>query len=101
MLKAGETWLEGQVPFLALPVVKQVDEEAIQLITDWTFHQLVLVQDMTAIVLVNDVHQAFYNSASENLKIILIDKGKDSAEYQSALQKALADQSALTKFGAA
>lgn len=95
MLKLGENWLEGEVPVLALPALKQIDEAILGIIADYTFRQLVLLVDVTAIRLVNTVHQAAFDSATENLAIIADEQGADSDAYKNARVAALA---ALAKF---
>lgn len=100
MLKAGELWIEGAVPFLALPIVKQVDEAVLKLLTDALFHQLVLFIDVQAIRLVNAEHQKLYDSASLKLKIVLLESGADSDAYLQARDAALLAQSRLTNIAA-
>lgn len=96
MLTAGETWLEGAVPVLALPVIKQVDEAALGAIARWLFNQLVLIVDITAIKLVNAAHQSAYDSASLQLKIVSEESGVNSDAYRQAQAKALSALSAFT-----
>ena len=95
MLTAGETWLEVEVPFLNLPVIKQLDEVAISTITDALFNQLCLVVDIEAIALVDAAHESAYVSAALQLKVVLNDKGIGSPEYASQKAAALA---ALSKW---
>lgn len=95
MIMAGEVWIEGAVPFLALPVIKQIDEEAIKLLTDAIFNQFVLVTDITAIKLVNAVHQSAYNNAQEKLAVIADEQGVNSDAFKKEQDVALA---ALAKF---
>ena len=99
MIKAGETWLETEVPFLAFPVVKELDEIAIQAITDWTFSQIVLIVDIAAIRLVNTAHQAAYDAASEKLVVVAQEKGIGSDEYKAAQSQALSDLARFTHIG--
>lgn len=96
-LRAGETYLETTVTFLALPIIKQVDEEIILLISEWAFNQLILFVDVTAIQLVNAAHQSVYDSASLHLKVIAIDKGINSEEFKAERIKALAALSDFTR----
>lgn len=95
-IKLGEVALEGWVPALALPVIKEVDEYVIEQIADYLFNQIVLIVDLTAIKLVNAAHQSAFDTASLHLKIILIEKGVTSPEYQKAKEDA---KKALSKFG--
>lgn len=96
MLKMGETWLEVEVPFFSLPVVKQLDEVALQALTDAMFNQIKLVIDLSAIQLVGSVRQSAYNSAFETLAVTIDEKGKDSPEYAKAKVEALAALSNAT-----
>jgi hypothetical protein len=99
MVKAGETYIEGVLPILAVPVIKQLDEALIGAITDWAFRNLMLIMDVQAIKLVNSAHQSAYDSASLQLKIVAIDHGINSNEYLEACTKASAALSRFTRFG--
>lgn len=99
MVLAGETWIEGAVPALAFPILKQLDEAAISAITDWVFNSLMLVIDVAAIRLVNSAHQSAYDTASLQLKIVVQEKGINSNEYIQARQAALTALSQFTRFG--
>jgi hypothetical protein len=99
MILAGETYIEGVVPFLALPGIKQVDEATINALTDWAFNQLMLVMDVTAIKLVNATHQTAYDNASLQLRVLIEEKGLGSPEYAQAKTAALAALSLFTQFG--
>jgi hypothetical protein len=99
MLKVGETWIEGMVPVLAWPVFKQIDEEAIQLITDYLFSQIVLVIDVETITLINDLHQSAFDKSSLKLKVVLHEKGVESDAYKQALAEELAAMSNFTHIG--
>lgn len=97
MIKAGESWLEVNVPFFALPVIKQVEEETVKLATDALYKQIVLIVDVTAIRLKNSAHQSAYESASIAVVIAAQTNGVESPEYAKAKEDALA---ALSKFAA-
>lgn len=99
MIKAGEIWLESDVPFLSLPVVKQAEEEIINFLSDSLFDQIVIFVDISAIKLVNSAHQSAFDKASVNLKIIAHDKGIDSKEFQEARDAAKIALSKFTQFG--
>lgn len=100
MIQAGEVWIEGAVPFLALPLIKQIDEATIQAITDAIFSQVVMTVDVTAIKLVNNAHQAAYDSFSEDLALVADEQGVDSDAFKQAQTKALAGLSQFTRVGA-
>lgn len=100
MIQSGESWLELHVPFLALPIIKQLDEVAIESITNAIFRQIIQVVDVTAIQLVNATHQAAYDSASEQLLIVAEEKGTQSNEYKKAQADALAALSQFVHVGA-
>lgn len=89
-IRAGETYLETNVGFLALPVVKDLDEAAIRAITDWAFHTICLWIDVTAIRLVNGEHQRAYDEASVELAIVATQEGILSDAYQK--QRAVWEQ---------
>lgn len=99
MIQAGEKYIEAEVPVLALPIIKQLDEATIKALTDWAFSQLCLVIDIEAIQLVNSAHQTAYDTASLQLRVVAIDKGVQSAEYNASLTAALAALSAFGHFG--
>jgi hypothetical protein len=91
MIKAGEIWFEGAVPFLDLPVIKQIDEFALQELTDALFNQLVIFVDVTDIRLMNPVLQSKWSSASEALTLIGKEQGVGSDAYKQALSTAATD----------
>ena len=95
MIKIGMNWIEGAVPFLDLPVIKNIDEELLGILTDYIFKQLVLTVDVTAIRLVNEAHQAAFNSASLQLELIAEQSGISSEAFIKARNDAKA---ALSKF---
>lgn len=85
LIRAGELYLEGLAPFLALPVVKQLDELIVNQLTDALFEFLRLQVDLAAIKLVNEHRQAVWSHASERLGILANELGDHSLEYQKAL----------------
>ncbi len=91
LVKSGEIWIEGQAPFLALPVVRNLEEGLVNLLTDAIFNWLITQLDVAAIVLVNAERQAKWSSANEKLAIIAVDSGVDSDAYKKALTDAAAD----------
>ena len=97
MIQAGEVWIEGAVPFLALPVIKQLDEATIGAITDALFNQIVLVIDVTAINLVDAAHQSAFDSASERLAIVAQENGITSDQYIAARDKEVVAMVAFTR----
>ncbi len=99
MLTLGENWLELEVPFLDLPIIKQLDEGTIKIVTDAFYHQLVLIIDVTAIKLVNTIHQAAYDSAFENLAVVIDENGVGSDAYKTAQTNALAALSRFSHIG--
>lgn len=100
VIKAGETALEAYVPVLALPVIKQLDEVAIGVVTDWVFSKLVLVVDIAAIRLTNELHQKAFDDAMVKLKILSQEKGPESQEYKDELEKAKLALSKFVRYGA-
>lgn len=96
MVTAGEVWIEGVVPVLALPGVEQIDEAIIQAASDAIFNQIILFIDVESIQLINTAHQTVYDNASLQLKIIAEEKGTISLEYQEALTAALIALSQFT-----
>ncbi len=101
MIKAGEIWLETAVPvidpIIDFPVIKELDEFAIQKITDSLFNFFVLLVDMTAIKLIDPIMQSAYESSSEALVVISIEKGNTSDEYKKAEAKAIVDFSSFVR----
>lgn len=100
VIKAGETALEAYVPVLALPVIKQLDEAAIGAITDWVFSKLVLVVDIAAIRLTNELHQKAFDEAMVRLKLVSLSKGSDSEEYKKEIENAKIALSKFIRYGA-
>ena len=98
LIQGGETWLETTLPLLNLPVLKEIDEEIIQLVSDALFGNFIQFIDVTAIGLVDPIQQATYATACENLSVILTEKGVTSVQYQTARAKTLADMAAATHF---
>jgi hypothetical protein len=98
MITAGENYIEGEIPFLDLPVIKQLDEATITLITDAIFNQIILLIDVSAIQLINAEHQSAYDAASEQLVIIAQEKGITSSEFLQAQAAALVAMSQFTRF---
>lgn len=95
MIRAGEVWIEGAVPFLALPVIKQLDEAAINALTDALFNQLVILVDVTAIRLVDAEKQTAWESAMDKLTIVASEQGVNSDAYKQALA---AEAATFSKF---
>lgn len=91
MIRAGEIWIEGAVPFLALPVIKQLDEAAINAITDAIFSQVILFIDVNAIRFINPILQSKWTGASESLALIAQEQGEESDAYKQALSVASSD----------
>lgn len=100
MLLAGEIWLEATVPFLDLPVIKQIDESLIGDLTDAVFNYIVLIVDVEAIKLVNAARQSAYDTASLKLKVIAQNEGVNSDAYAKARDAAIAAQVKLTDIAA-
>lgn len=98
-IHAGELALESAVPLLALPILKQVGEETIDLIADALFNQFIMIVDVTTIKLVNAEHQAAFDKARVTLQIIAHDKGIDSPDFQNARENAKAALSQFVRFG--
>lgn len=98
-LTAGETALIAQVPFLGLPIVRTITHWMVTSVSNWIYSALVLFVDVEAIKLVNAIHQAEYDSASEQLKIIAIDKGINSDDFKKARDDAKVALSRFTNIG--
>lgn len=95
MLKAGESWLEVELPFLSLPVIKPLGEEVVSVITDGIFRALVQVLDVTAIRWKVSADQDAYTVASLQLLIVAQESGVQSDAYQKARDVA---RQALSQF---
>lgn len=96
MITAGENWLETEIPALAFPVIKQMDEGVISIITDAIYNYFVQIIDVTAIRLVNSLAQSAWENASLQLNIVAAESGLSSPQYQQAKATALADMSKFT-----
>lgn len=99
-IMAAEKALEMAVPALLLPVVKQMEEGIIDLVSEWVYRKLVLLIDVESVALVDEIHQAAYDKASLKLKIIAIDNGVNSLAYTQARDEAVAALSRFTDIAA-
>lgn len=99
MILAGETWIEGAVPFLDLPVIKQLDEFAIKELTDWIFSQFTLIVDVTAIQLVGMARNSSYQKAQEQLAVIADEQGVTSDAFKTAQTAAIVDLQQFARMG--
>lgn len=97
MLKAGESWLEAEVPFLDLPVIKQLDEDTLNAVSEWSFSLLRTFIDVTAIKLVSAAHQSAYDKASLELAVVAQEQGITSDAYKKQRDISRADLSAFTR----
>lgn len=100
MIKAGEVWIEGQVPFLAFPVIKQVDEFVLEEITNAIFNNFVKLIDITAIQLVGAARNASFQKNFESLAILADEKGADSDEFKKAQDAAILELRSFGRMGA-
>lgn len=100
-IKAGEKYLETQVPFFQLPIIEQLEEAAVEEILDWAFDQIRMVIDVGAIRIVNAAHEAAFQHESVALKIIAQEKGPNSPEYQEERKRAEAALDKFLSYGAA
>lgn len=99
MITAGEMWLETQIPFLALPVIKQLDEATINAITDALFEQIILFIDLATLKLTKNVLQNKWALATGELSSIAKQKGVESDDYKKALKIAADDFAKLVHTG--
>jgi hypothetical protein len=102
LIKMGEVALAGveaSIPVLDLPVFQDLEDDAINAITDALFNQIVLFIDVTAIKLVNAELQTKWATASEALALIAQEQGANSSAYQTALQAAASDFAAFVHTG--
>lgn len=99
MVKAGESYLEVQIPILNAPIIKQVDEAVLEGIANYTFQQFKLLIDTTTIKLINSAHQSAYDTASLQLMIIAQESGIDSNDYKAARASALLALSQFSQYG--
>ncbi len=97
LIMMGETALFTNVPILAAPILGTIDREIISLVSDFLFGKLILFIDVTAIKFIDAAHQSQYDSASEALKIISLEKGMNSAEYLQAQSAAIAAMQKFTR----
>lgn len=97
-IRAGELALEGSVPFFALPVIRNVEEEVIDLLSDYLFRQFATFVDVSAIRLVNTKHQREFDLAATKLKILAHSKGIDSPEFKQAREDAKIVLSQFVRF---
>lgn len=89
LILAGQSALIAvEAPVTGIPIVGWIlttaEKEAISLIGDFLFNQLILFIDVTAIKFVNAAHQAKFDDLSEKLEVIATDYGATSPEYLKA-----------------
>lgn len=102
LIKLGEvalTGVESTIPVIDLPIFQDLEDDAINAITDALFNQLVLFIDVTAIKLVNAELQSKWATASESLALIAQEQGVTSIVYQTALSLAASDFAAFVHTG--
>jgi hypothetical protein len=102
LIKTGEVALAGaqaSIPVLDLPIFTELEDDAIQAITDWAFNQLVELIDVTAIKLVKAEQQSAWETASAKLEILAAEQGVNSSAYQEALATEAADFAKLVHAG--
>lgn len=97
MLTAGESWIEVELPFLALPIVKQIDEAALKAVTDGIFNALVELIDVAAIKWKIAANESAYTVASLQLLIIAQESGINSDAYKKARDVAKAALAQFTR----
>lgn len=95
LFAAGNTALLAAVPELKWPVVGTLEGAAESYLSDYLFNMICLYVDVEAIRLVNAAHQAEYEAASLQLKLVASQSGSSSTAYQKALADA---QTSLSNF---
>ncbi len=93
LLMMGETALFVAVPALDWPILGTIDRAILGEVSDWIFHQIVLIIDVTVIKFVNAEHQAAFDTAQEKLFVVATDYGPTSTQFleaRDAAAKALA-----------
>lgn len=102
LIKLGEVALDGMqatIPVIDWSIFEDLEDDAINAITDAIFNQLVLFIDVTAIKLVNAELQTKWATASEALTLIAQEQGVTSNAYQTALATAASDFAAFVHTG--
>lgn len=92
------TLLFIEVPWLNVPVIRQLTTWIVEAVSDFLFTHLQLVIDVTAIELMNVDHMNAFNAASLKLKVVALDSGVESPEYAQALTDAKAALARFTQF---
>jgi hypothetical protein len=88
MLKAGEKWLEGAVPFFSLPVVSSLEESVAQELSDAFYTQMCLLIDISVIKLVDEQHDKAFRDAATKLHLVADQYGPNSEEFQKENENA-------------
>jgi hypothetical protein len=102
LIKVGEVALAGaqaSIPVLDLPIFDDLEDDAIQAITDWAFTQLVQLIDIEAIQLVGAERQAAWSKASEALAVISQEQGVNSDAYKQELATQVTAFAAFVRTG--
>lgn len=95
LIKAALASLFVAAPWMTVWPLQPIITFALTQFSNLLFGIMSLTVDLGAIELVNSDAQTAYESASENLKIVALDKGLGSPEYAAALQT---EKTALAKF---
>ncbi len=95
ILLAAETLLYGYVPFLNVPPLNWIINTCLQKFWDQLFKIQKLLIDVSVIKFKDAIHQNAFDQASLKLKIVSVEGGFGSAEYQEALKN---EKAAFSKF---
>lgn len=101
MVKSGEVWVEGAVPVLNLPLLKQLDEAVMERLSNAVYEQICTWVDIGAIKLVDAQHDKAFKDASLQLLLIAHAHGADSPEFKKANEDAKAALAAFVRHSVA
>lgn len=99
MIRAGEWWIEGEVPLLDAPVIKQADEALINTIFDAIYQGIIKIIDIESIKMTSAARQTAYDASSIRLMVVASDSGIDSEEYRKARDEELVELAKFTHIG--
>lgn len=98
-LRVSLTAFYIKVPFLGLPVIRNVFEFFVFMLSDFMFEGMRLVTDVTAIKIVNEVHRKAYEKSVVTLTIVANSNGVESDEYKKARDNAATHFAQFIRFG--
>lgn len=97
-VQAGLTALYAAQPWTAVWPIQPIIQGIVGMFSGFLFNAVRLITDIVDLQLTSSAHQATYDSASEQLAIIIDEQGINSDAYKTAEAAALAALAQFTHF---